>query len=143
MELVRIDPEAIRDRVVPALAGYPEILAGYLFGSALGECRPDSDIDLGVFVGADLDPRQQQRLEAKLALELPPLAGHPFDLNLIDPEQTILAFRILREGVPLLVRNWEQFDSLTEKISRDYSERGYRYRLALGEIAAEAGRHGN
>lgn len=142
MDLVRLDHQLIRDRVETVSRKFPEIVGVYLFGSALGHCRPDSDVDVGVFVSPDLSERERVLLENKLAFELPPLAGHPFDVTVIDPRQVRFAFRVLSDGIPLYVGDSERLTDLMEKVSRGKDEFAYWYRLATDEILEEAKRHG-
>ncbi|MEW6227740.1 MAG: hypothetical protein AB1700_06525 [Bacillota bacterium] len=47
-ELVTVNEDAIRAAVVPVLVRFPQVAGAYLFGSSLGRCRPDSDIDIGL-----------------------------------------------------------------------------------------------
>lgn len=142
MELVRVDREQISQRVEAVSRRFPEIAGIYLFGSALGGCRPDSDVDLGVFVRPGLSERERSRLENELALQFTPLAGHQFDVTVVDPRHAHFAFRVFSEGVPLYVGDSEQLTDLMERVSREKAEFAYWYHLAVGEILEEARRHG-
>jgi len=137
LDLIRLDTRLIIDYVTSALKDFPGITGVYLFGSSLDVCRPDSDIDIGVFVSAGLNERQTACLEGAMALKLTPFEGHPFDLTLINIDNTILAFRILKEGLPVVIRDQEKFTDIMEKVSRDYSEKGFRYQQAISEILKE------
>lgn len=141
-DLVRLDRQRIRDLVVEVMKGYPEVLGAYLFGSALDRCRPDSDVDVGVFVQPDLSERDRFALENRLAQRLTPVDGHPFDLTVVDPRQTHFAFRVFNKGVPLFVGDPERLTDLMERVSREHGELAYRYQLSVREILEEAGRHG-
>lgn len=141
-ELVRLDRQRIRKRAEEALRGFPEVVGAYLFGSALDQCRPDSDVDVGIFARPDLSERERLALENKLALQFPPLDGHPFDITVVDPQQAHFAFRVFSEGVPLYVSDPERLTDLMERVSREHSEFAYWYRLAVREILEEAGAHG-
>ncbi len=143
MDLVRLDHQLIRERVEALVPGFPEIVGVYLFGSAVGQCRPDSDVDLGVFVRPALSERDRFLLENKLALKLPPLAGHPFDVTVVDPRHVHFAFRVFSEGIPFYVGDPEQLTDLMERVSRERAEFAYWYHLATGEILEEAKRHGS
>jgi predicted nucleotidyltransferase len=48
--MVRVREDLIIKVVVPILEELKEIAGAYLFGSALGLCRPDSDIDIGLVI---------------------------------------------------------------------------------------------
>lgn len=142
MNLVSLNRQQIRERVETALRGFPEVVGVYLFGSALGACRPDSDIDLGVFAHPDFGEHERLLLENKLALQLPPLMGHAFDVTVVDLRQARFAFRVFSQGVPLYVGDPERLTDLMERVSREKDEFAYWYRLATREILEEAERHG-
>jgi len=106
MELVRVDVSTVRDRVLVAVEDLPQVVAAYLFGSASGLCRPDSDPDIALFV-TDIDPnsREADHMAGEVARRLAPVGEHPFDVNVVDPDNTIFAFRIISQGIPLVVRD--------------------------------------
>lgn len=144
MELERVDHTLIREQVINALRDCPEISAAYLYGSALELCRPDSDIDIGLIVGPQsLDFRESQRLEGKISLKLEAIQKHSFDLNIIDPDNTIFAFRVIKEGLPLFIRDRDKLGDFMEKVSRAYDECGWRYQWAIREIKGEVSLNGN
>ncbi|MBM4321735.1 MAG: nucleotidyltransferase domain-containing protein [Deltaproteobacteria bacterium] len=91
--------QAVIDELRCALAGIAEPpLATYLFGSvARGTARPDSDIDLGVLLGAPPPPGLLPRfeLEGQLEREL----GLPTQLVILDTAPPDLVHRVLRDGV--------------------------------------------
>lgn len=75
-----------------------------VFGSAAhGRPGPHSDVDvaLGLAQGAKLDLLQLGALAARLETE----AGRPVDLVLLGEAPPGLAYRIFRDGRPLLVRD--------------------------------------
>lgn len=137
-----MDVDSIRDRVFAAVVDQAPVVAAYLFGSAVGSCRPDSDLDIGLFLtGIDPSSREAGRIAGEVALRLTPLGGHPFDVNIVDPAQTIFAYRVISQGVPLVVRDDRPMRALLEKISRDYADAGYYYRRAVQEILEGATSH--
>ncbi|MDI6871369.1 MAG: nucleotidyltransferase domain-containing protein [Bacillota bacterium] len=142
MDLVRLDRQLIRERVEAVFRGFPEIVGVYLFGSALDYCRPDSDVDLGVFVRPDLSERERYLLENELALRLQSFNGHPFDITVVDPRHSHFAFRVFSEGAPVYVGDTEQLTDLMERVSREHGEFAYWYQLAIREILEEARTHG-
>jgi predicted nucleotidyltransferase len=142
LDLEKLDIQLIQNQISAVFKDFPEVIGVYLFGSAMEYCRPNSDIDIGVFVLPELSEREKMFLEGKISLRLEPLAGHPFDLTIIDPNNTIFAFRILKEGIILLNRNQEKLSDLIEKTSRDYCECSFRYQQAVKDILGEAGIHG-
>ena len=134
--LVTVDREAIARRVVPAVEVEPEVIAAYLFGSALGRCRPDSDIDVGI-VSVCQGERARLRLEARIASRLEPLAGHPFDVVVLDPGQILFSFSVVHHGVLLYVRDRDQLGDFLYAVSRPYGELAWRRRQALAEVLGD------
>jgi predicted nucleotidyltransferase len=86
------------------LAGDPRIAYALVFGSsARGEAGPHSDLDVAVgLVGNErLDALELGALTAKLE----DAAGRPVDLVLLDEAPPGLAYRIFRDGRPILERD--------------------------------------
>lgn len=48
--LVQLPINEIQEAVAETLPHFPQVAGALLFGSALGSCRPDSDIDLGLII---------------------------------------------------------------------------------------------
>gem|GEM_PF-377117 len=138
-ELVRVELAPLVEKIKKALENFPQVAGAYLFGSVLGPCRPDSDIDLGLILepGIRPDGAEGYHLEAAMALYLPPFQGHPFDIVLLDPGKPIFVFRVIREGKLVYCRNWDRVTDVMEFVSRRYAELYPRYRAALEEIVAE------
>lgn len=91
--LVRLPAGVVVERLEQVAVDFPSLVAVYLFGSAQGEFRPDSDIDLGVI----LRPAADQRTEERLELALGSIGGHPFHVITLNHESAF-AFRVLQEG---------------------------------------------
>lgn len=138
-KLTKANLPLIIGRVQNALQGFPQVAGAYLFGSILGPCRPDSDIDLGLVLEPETVPDTPagERLEAAIALQLSPVDGHPFDVFLLDPRKPLLAFRVIKEGRLVYARNPERVLDVVEQVSRRYADLYPRYRAALEEIIAE------
>ncbi|NLH88278.1 MAG: nucleotidyltransferase domain-containing protein, partial [Firmicutes bacterium] len=139
----QVDLDTIRDRVREVVADLPNVAAAYLFGSALaGGFRVDSDIDIALFlIGVPVDSREADLIAGAVGLRLVPLGSHEFDVNVIDISDTLFAFRVISEGMPLQVNDEAHMAELMEKVSRAYAEDGYWYCLAVEEIVREAGSH--
>ncbi len=131
--LVTVDREAISRRVVPAVEVEPQVIAAYLFGSALGRCRPDSDIDIGI-VSTCQGERERLYLEARIVNRLQPLDGHPFDVIALDPGDILFSFSVVHHGVPLYVRDRDRLGDFLYAVSRPYGELAWRRRQALAEV---------
>jgi uncharacterized protein len=86
-----------------ALAGRPEVLEAYLFGSrARVDARPASDIDVAVYLDArtiaDL-PGHAARLTADL---IAALQDNRVDLVVLNSAPPLLYHRVLRDGLRVL-----------------------------------------
>jgi len=143
-ELTYLDKESIRDQVAEVLRGFPQIAGAYLFGSALGACRPDSDIDIGlVLEDINISEREKAQLEAAIGNSFYPLNGHPYDIVLLELNNTIFYFKVIKEGCLIYVRNFDRITDIMEYVSRRYAESYPRYRIALQEIVDEVISNGN
>ncbi len=134
-----MDTDMIIEKVKTVLRDFPEVAGAYLFGSILGHCRPDSDIDLGLVLEGGLTPDSPEgdRLESALAILLPPFRGHRFDITILRPDKPLFAFKVIREGKLVYSRNPDRIADVVEIVSRRYAELYPRYRQALEEIFAE------
>jgi predicted nucleotidyltransferase len=91
------------DRLADLLGAFPEVLFALVFGSrAEGTARPDSDVDVAVFLTPETEPRERwdARLEIAAALE----ALGRVDLVVLNDAPPLLAHRALR-GVTVLMRD--------------------------------------
>lgn len=138
-ELVKVNLEPVVERVKMVLRDFPQVAGAYLFGSILDPCRTDSDIDLGLVLepGIKPDSMEGDRLEATIALSLPPVEGHPFDIVLLNPDKPLFVFRVIKDGKLIYCRNMERITDVMEYVSRRYGDLYPRYRIALEEILAE------
>ena len=98
--------ERLVETIREALAGRPELLEAYLFGSrARGDARSGSDTDVAVF----LDPVAVKDLTgyaAALAAELiASLRDNRVDLVVLNTAPPLLYHRVLRDGIRVLSRD--------------------------------------
>lgn len=109
-------------REFPALAGV------YLFGSAAdGRDRPDSDIDLAIFAGRDLD--RARLLEAQE--EIAKLLRRDIDLIDLAVAPTILQIQAIAEGQVVAAPDATALAFFEVRVIRDYQE--LKARRAEGE----------
>jgi uncharacterized protein len=87
-------PEPILQRMREVFAGYPEILAVYLFGSrATGTARPDSDYDLAVVSRRDQFAR---RRKLDILSDLAKSGLDHIDLSFLDHDNMVLNHEAVR-----------------------------------------------
>lgn len=135
--LVRIPLARVERAVRAVLPSFPEVAGAYLFGSALGECRPDSDVDLGIVLFPDVPEPSGYgfaALEAEIEARLRPIDGHPFDVTVLRRDQPLFSFVPISSGRLVYVRDEDAIGDFIEVVSRRYGELRYRYRRALDEV---------
>ncbi len=95
--------EALRGR----LEARPEVLEAYLFGSAgRGEERPQSDLDVAVYLDLERVPATSFGYAAELVGELAAtLATDAVDVVVLNDAPPLLYHRVLRDGERLLSRD--------------------------------------
>jgi predicted nucleotidyltransferase len=95
------------ERIRPLLAGHPEILEAYLFGSlARGDAGAHSDVDLAVYVDRAAIPEAPFGYVAALTAELMRLLGrNDVDVVLLNDAPPLLYHRVLRDGRRLFSRD--------------------------------------
>lgn len=136
--LICLDKDTIFTQVTSALKKFPQIAGAYWFGSSLGTCRPDSDIDIGLVVeDIKLNERERAQLEAEIRDSFYPYNGHPYDIVLLDFRNTIFFYRVIKEGRLIYAHNPDRITDAMEDVSRRYAELYPRYKAALQEIIAE------
>lgn len=133
-DLVKIDLEKLKNYVVQKVRSFDEIAGVYLFGSSLDLMRPDSDIDLGIIFYDYVDENKAEDSIEKLHVKLLNFEGHPFDIHSVNHSNTIIAFNILRNGLPIYIGDENTVTDLIEKVSLKYKEVYPRYRKAVEMI---------
>ena len=94
-------------RVADALAAREEVLEAYVFGSrARGQARPDSDLDVAVFVDEARAHHGVWGYRAELATALMAALGtDDVDVVVLNRAPILLYHRVLRDGVRVLSRD--------------------------------------
>lgn len=98
MELQRIALEAVTGHVTCVLPGFPNVSGAYLFGSSLGACRPDSDIDLGLILSADPAHILEDTTDVEVEAALGALEGHPYHVTTLLAEAVTFSFNAISRG---------------------------------------------
>jgi len=110
------------------LEAVPEVLFALIFGSRAGRsARPDSDLDVAVFLDRALGPEERFRVRLKLAAELEDLA--PPDVVILNDAPPLLAHRAL-EGRRLFIRDPRAWVRFFVRSMRDAEDERYWARLA-------------
>jgi predicted nucleotidyltransferase len=145
--LVTVDLKPVEETIRRIMPSFPEVAGAYVFGSVLGPCRPDSDIDIGLVAGVEAlaggGPLARERLEARVAVALGRLEGHPVDVVLLDPADPIFSFKVISSGRLVYIRDEERVTDFIELVAQAYREAYPRYRRALREIMDEVRQGGD
>ena len=98
---------ALVARLSEALEPRAEILEAYLFGShARGQARPDSDIDVAVYIDEERAEDGDWGYRAELATALMAALGEDdVDVVVLNRAPVLLYHRVLRDGVRLISRD--------------------------------------
>jgi len=104
---LQLPDRALVERLTEALAGRPEVLDGYLFGSlARGEAQPHSDVDVAVFVDAAELSRPGFGYRSELGAELQRALGRSdVDVVILNHAPPALYHGVLRDGMRLVSRD--------------------------------------
>ena len=99
--------ERLPARIARALALRDEVLEAYLFGShARGQARPDSDIDVAVYVDETTADEGRWGYRAELTTYLmAALDTDDVDVVVLNEAPILLYHRVLRDGIRLLSRD--------------------------------------
>lgn len=117
--------------LTPVLLATSGIAAIYLFGSALAEMRPDSDIDLGIVPSPGADPFQ---VVGDIEGLTPRVNGHAVHATVLDGRDTLFTFEVLSKGEIIHCSDEDTLTDLIERVSRCYADVGPPYDRALREI---------
>ena len=106
MESENVDRRIV-ERLSGALAPREEILEAYLFGShARGGARPDSDIDVAVYIDEAIADDGHWGYRAELTTDLMVALGtNEVDVVVLNKAPILLYHRVLRDGIRLLSRD--------------------------------------
>ncbi len=135
-KLVNVDISLILKKLIPVLKSREKVVGAYLFGSILGQCRPDSDIDVGLLLapGVTYSEKEVEKIQTDILEELPPFKNHPFDLVILNNSSAIFAYRVISQGRLIYASDHEAVTDFKEIVSRQRAENYPRYRRALEAI---------
>ena len=94
------DLQTAAERVSELVAGKPEILAAYIFGSvATGRARANSDIDIAVLLDAEFMKRRPSKYRTDLIAEAGSALGtFDADVVLLNEVSPALAHNVITKG---------------------------------------------
>ncbi len=135
-KLVKEDISLIIKKLIPVLKLRKKVVGAYLFGSILEQCRPDSDIDVGLLLapGISYSEKEVEKIQADILDDLPPIKNHSFDLVILNHSSAIFAFRVISQGRLIYASDLEAVTDFKEIVSRQRAENYPRYRRALESI---------
>ena len=140
--MVRVDrDEAIR-RIAEACSACHEVAAAYLFGSALGDMRPDSDIDVGVVLRPDEESapkasfRHELQLQGDLEQQLGSQDGHRFQVTVFKASvgQSFFVVNVLQSAVLAYAADRAALSEFLERVAYLHRRDGPRHWAALAEV---------
>jgi uncharacterized protein len=100
----------------------PNVRFALIFGShARGKARTGSDLDLAVYFNQP--PAGLDHLD--LLSELSDLAGHEVDLVVLNRASALLRHQVLKNRIPLCIKDRAAYTTFREKAMADYDT--YRY----------------
>lgn len=108
MASARTDSVAgLGEQVRQLLSARPEVLDGYLFGSAArGQAAAHSDVDVAVYVDEGVLARPGFGYQAELGADLQRALGRPdVDVVILNRASPLLYHRVLRDGERVFTRD--------------------------------------
>jgi predicted nucleotidyltransferase len=134
--LVRVVPQLdeLLAQARAVLERSPEIDLAVLFGSfARATARPDSDVDIAVVWGS---PAPKLARELALQAELERAVGRAVDLVSIANATTPLRWRIVRDGLPICMRDANAWKRLRVAIAIEHDDFRETFERALARQRA-------
>lgn len=136
----------LEDAIREVLGRYPEVRAGYLFGSAAaGRAGPLSDIDVAVLFAPDLPADRRRDLRAKLTLDLGERLGtREVDIVDLGEAPPLLAHEVIRTGRPVYAPDSSEAVAFRVRAINRYLDTAHLRRVQAGYLLARirAGRFG-
>ena len=127
----------VPDRLTETLRREPQILVAYLFGSrARGEHRERSDYDVAILTTDRFSFRDRMRLAGDLAVAV----GRRVDLVQLNNTAPLIAYEVVRGGLPLLVRDENVLNEFERKAFLRYCDTRTLRAVQDGYVRARATR---
>jgi len=133
--LVRLDLDEVLRHVAAVAAAHPEVLAAHVFGSAIGEMRPDSDIDVGVTLWPEAERTMSPwGCEGPLEADLGWWHAHPYHVTVLSEAGAIFGVKALGQSRAAYVADQDAFASFVERLARRNWMTAWRYWNAVAEV---------
>jgi len=130
-----MDRRDVEDRLKALLEEREEVAFALLFGSILEE-GSFGDVDLAVYISTSLEPLEELKYKLHFEVEGERALGVPLDVKILNTAPYTFAFRVLKEGKPLLIREEEVYINFIERTSLRYMDEGYLWKKSLEELEA-------
>lgn len=129
--LIRVARDRVVAAVLQGLRSVSGVAGAYLFGSILGPCRPDSDIDLGIVPRVGSDPFQ---LVGDVEAACRPLDGHFVHATILEARRVLFSFEVASRGELLYCADRDVVTDFIEAVALRYQDVGPAHAQALLEI---------
>jgi uncharacterized protein len=97
-------PEQIVNRpgIQAYLAGRPDVVVAYLFGSvARNQANDLSDVDIAILLTPDLAAHEMVERQLQLMVGLAPFSSHEIQVVILNQVSPLLAYEVVRDGLLL------------------------------------------
>jgi len=126
------DKTTISSAIAGKLQEYPEILFAYLHGSFLTS-EVFHDIDLALFLQKAPPSSIEYELNMEIALSRS-ITGFPIDVRLLNGAPLSFQFNVLKEGIPILVRDDISRSDFQERTIKNYFDFAFFRKQYLKEV---------
>lgn len=98
MKLQRVPLTEVASEIAKILPRFPVVSGAYLFGSCLGNCRPDSDIDLALILANEPEGPLDDTTDVAVEAALGTFDGHPYHVTTLSARAVSFSFNVVRSG---------------------------------------------
>lgn len=120
--LVRVSLQNVVDRLRAVLPHFPQVAGAYVYGSVLGACRPDSDIDVALILQHDPVEPLEDTTDVEVEASLGRYGSHPYHVVTLRSEQVPFSFRVLQTGRLVYEQDHARVADFIFRVARDYDD---------------------
>lgn len=107
--------EELKNHISAYCATRPEIDACYLYGSrATGRERPGSDVDLAFLLDYSVAKNLYSKLKMELYSNIAEIIRRDIHILIMNEAGELVLGEVLREGVPMFIRNMEALEDFRD-----------------------------